>query len=135
MDLPAIHPIDGAMVAAPAQVDAMSDELVIAAADWITRFGSAASRMFSAGSDVEPEMEAEGADSPSQVRQIAMTPDGHLVGEGRVQAAHFETPLVVGMASVLAMRYHQPFRRWIDRRRSPSAVSQTKPLKGPHWKI
>jgi methionine-rich copper-binding protein CopC len=136
---PALEPLDGTMVATHAKTESLSDELVIAAADWITRLGTEASRMLGDRSDPAPELVANETEAFGSVKPIAMRHDGDLRDEGRVERASFETPLLVGMASLMAARFHQPFRRWIERRRgtpaSRKSVSIFSTPRGPHWKI
>jgi hypothetical protein len=89
--------------------------------------------------DHAPDLDATEAEAFGTVKPIAMTKDGDLRDEGRVERASFETPLVVGMASLMAARFHQPFRRWIERRRGTPAsrkcVSIFSTARGPHSKI
>ena len=129
-------PIDGAIVAAPAASPAHPDEMVIAAADWIARFGRSAFRMVSSQPDDLPDAEAVLTDTPSQ--SIADDRGDALHGVGRIEQAHFDVPVVVGMMSVLAMRYHQPMVRWLRRNQATPvarrAVGSALPHRGPHRK-
>jgi hypothetical protein len=136
---PALEPVDGAMAATPVKAESLSDELVIAAADWITGLGTQASQMLVDRPDSAPGLDANEAEAFGKVKPIAMRHDGDLRDEGRVEKASFETPLIVGMASLMAARFHQPFRRWIERRRgtpaSRKSVSIFSTARGPHSKV
>jgi hypothetical protein len=129
-------PVDGAMVAAPAAGQAHPDEMVIAAADWIARFGRSALRTLSSQPDDLPDAEALPTDAPSQ--SIADDRGGALHGVGRIEQAHFDVPVVAGVMSVLAMRYHEPMVRWLRRNHamplSRRAAGSALPNRGPHRK-
>jgi hypothetical protein len=136
---PDAPPVDGALVVARAARPTPSDDMVIAAADWITRFGRDAYNLLSNPSDGSPEARPMAVgDSPEMIARDEGTSD-NLRGVGRVEQAHFDAPVIVGVMSVLAMRYHQPMIRWLRRAHgNPTArraATAGPPLRGPYRKI
>lgn len=129
-----VAPVNGAMVNTPVARPAQADELVIAAADWITRFGRSAFRM-SSQPDEPPDAEAFPTEAP--VESLASGAVA-LRGAGHVEQAHFDAPVVVGMMSAVALRYHQPMVGWLRRRHALPATRRAPvsalPIRGPHRK-
>lgn len=130
-------PIDGALVAEAVAGPAGADELVIAAADWLTRAGDAAGRWLA----LTPG-EAPGSDAPAPAAAaIALARDDSPTEPtgGRVEQAQLGAPLAVGVASLLSLRLHEPFRRWLKRtvagRGSRGPVAGSPALRGPHHRV
>ena len=130
-----VAPVNGAMVDTPVARPAQADELVIAAADWITRFGRSSLRMLSSQPDERPDAEAFPTEAPEESLAGGTTA---LRGVGHVEQAQFDAPLVVGVMSALALRYHQPMVGWFRRRHALPATRRAAgsalPIRGPHRK-
>ncbi len=134
-----LEPVNGALVAeaAPA-ADAVTDETVIASADWLTDAGNAAARW----TGLIPQ-EAPAADSPETTpAAIALARDdtpAPQAEESVVERAQMDAPLIVGVATVLSFRFHHPFLRWLKRTRSGPDSKRTSGLRtaarGPHARI
>jgi hypothetical protein len=116
------------MVATPEAPGSRPDELVIAAADWLTRLGSSAIGLLSG----EPGEMPEPVAAPGERASLALD-DGDLREEGRVEQATFGAPLILGVASAIVVRYHQPFRRWASRHKAGPTARRPGAPSGP-WR-
>ena len=126
------EPVNGALATAAAKGGPRQDEMVIAAADWITRAANGAAEWLvlkpGGGSLPEPP-EAGGEAEP-----IMMARDDSPVAERSegVQQAQFGAPLAIGLASLMAARFNHPFRRWLRKTHGATASSANKAIRGPH---
>jgi hypothetical protein len=130
-------PVNGAMVAGADPDEPRTDELAIAAADWITRAGNAAARWMALAPPVKPE--ADAPEPEFEAEPIAVARDDSPVsslGRGandRIEQAQFGAPLAIGVASLVSLRYHQPLLRWMRRNRASShGASTSTAVRGPH---
>lgn len=125
-------PVNGPMVAeAPGQ--AKGDALVIATAEWLARVQESAMAFLTSQPAEAPDVDVLPV-PPAEDAESARGDGRHESGE--VEQATLDAPLTVAVASVLAMRYHQPMLGWLRRRRSgpagrPGAGSITR-FRGPH---
>jgi hypothetical protein len=132
------EPVNGALVADEATDAPGADEVVIAAADWLTRAGDTAARWLSLMPDESPA--AEPVDEPGA--PIVMTRDDapHVHEQDRVVRAQIGGPLALGIVSMISMRYHRPIRRWLRKCAGrPSSIRRAsggvEGLRGPHLKV
>jgi hypothetical protein len=126
------EPVNGALAAAAAKGGPRQDEMVIAAADWITRAANGAAEwlVLKPVGDSLPEPPEAG----DEAEPIVMTRDDSPVAgrsEG-VQQAQFGAPLAIGIASLMAARFNHPFRRWLRKTHGATASSANKAIRGPH---
>lgn len=133
------QPINGALVAEAAATNAPTkDDALVVTTDLLTRIGEIANRWLSwRREEVPVDLNAEPKAEP-----IVLTRDDSPTAheDGRVERAQLAPSLVVGIASLLTFRYHQPFRRWLSRtaedstsRRSSRAKSPI--VRGPHTRL
>jgi hypothetical protein len=127
------EPVNGSLVAETIIQPPRADDLVIAAADWLTQAGDAAGRWFALLPRQVMGNEAPAPAAATDVEPIVLTRDDSPLapapGEaGGVVQAQFGIPLAVGLASLITLRYHQPFRRMLTRRTHPKSPA----FRGPH---
>ena len=132
-------PTNGAMAAAAesAPRPAPKDDLVVAAVDWLARLRARVQGLVQGDAS---EVADPGAEALlAEALPVVEARDAAAGEEGRVEQAQIETPLVVIVSSVLAMRYHSPLRHWLARQNrsngSSRKSSRSQVLRGPHKKV
>ena len=113
------------------------DELVIAAADLVTRLGQAARSWLSPSRAADTAVDVSG--SPGAERIVMSRDDSPSaeISSDRVNQAQLGTPLAVGLASLMALRTHRPFRQWLRKTREKSEASRRREtaIRGPHRRV
>jgi methionine-rich copper-binding protein CopC len=137
-------PVDGAIVAAKASKDEKEqereqdgDRQVVQAAELIASLGNQAGRWLArfAGQDIRVDPAQVAADP------IAVASDGAPASRRKdvVRYAEINTPIVIGAATVMAMQYYRPLRRWVAKTRGKSdlqsSLASRNRVRGPHGRI
>lgn len=128
-------PTDGALPAEVVAASVRPDDMVIAAAEWLTRAGDTAARWLALA-----PVEASNDLGPAGV-PIAVT--GRFPGEGppissesdRVERAQIGPPLAIALASILTVRLRHPLARWVRRMagvEDRDRWSESSTFRGPH---
>ncbi|MFO0910687.1 MAG: hypothetical protein U0794_20455 [Isosphaeraceae bacterium] len=134
-------PVDGAMVGRTPTTTVEDESIAAVAADWMARFGRSAINFFTPGTEETPTAETpiEARAEEELLAQAPGEPRGDLEGKGRVEEANFDAPLVVGLVSVMAMRYHQPVLHWVRKHTGKPTAARHRgtsvPARGPHTRI
>lgn len=136
-------PVDGAVVAAKAanepEKEPDGDRQVVATAELVARLGKEAGRWLArlAGQDVRIDPTEVPADPIAVARDDAPAPAARP--RGTVRYAEINTPIVIGAATVMAMQYYRPLRKWIARPRGqsdpPSSLAWRNRVRGPHGRF
>jgi hypothetical protein len=128
-----LQPVNGAIVAESSQTRDRLDEQVIASADWLTQIGMNLAHWVK----LSPKPEPTPAARPEPVEITALRRDDlPQEASDRVEQAQFGPPLVIGLASLMAMRYQPIVRRWLKRTpatgSSKAGASGFNAVRGPH---
>jgi hypothetical protein len=126
------EPTDGAMVLEGKPVAGSLDEQSLAATD---RFGRIAARLLDWFAPAAPHADPALVAS-AKAEDVAMMTDELATTEPeQIEEAHIAGPLGFAAASILAMRFRRPLRRWLDRRKKApdgARAASHPPLGRPH---
>jgi hypothetical protein len=149
-DLPVLAPINGAMADAMNPAEPKADELALVTSDWIGRVGSFASEWLAFVPDSRPlgpvapvDLEPGMAGKEDKMRPepfVVTRDDSPQEASGRVERAAFGAPVVVGLGTMMALRYSAPLRRWFSRSRGMTSPFKNNSIpkgvvRGPHRKF
>ena len=136
------EPVNGALVAevdAPAAAPRQGDALVTAT-EWLSQARDLAANWL--GGRGGPAPTELGADPTAEPIVVSRDDSPAAHDDGRVEQAQLGPSFVVGITSLLTIRYHQPFRRWLSRaadeadaKSRRSAIGNSPIVRGPHARI
>jgi hypothetical protein len=131
----AVEPTNGALTIPLQPAESRQDDVVLADAEWTTRLGDLLARWVRPAPAPAPLPVPVSEDGPVPA-VVAERIVLHRDDEGgprpeRAEQAGLGMPLGLGVATVVALRLRQPFRRWL----SPARSGKRPPVRAPHSRV